>query len=659
MSDTIDITCPHCLQTLEADESLVGETVACPGCGQEFRVEKRICDPSTPTPEDAETAPEPKVSIRSKTKTRTASRRNAARRSGPGAAGSVTRKRQNKKRAWIVTAVLSLVLAAVAISYFALSPRRYKREFIVRSSDRREAVVCTEDQKRIAGLICAAARRIGKTDTNNAKYIAEKCGETSPEFLFVMECAFRRETIERLAEWIGRMSSQTGPGPERVEQAWQLLAKSGSANAFRTLLDSAFVDGADSPIVKAFSNNEDGIRDSLCRSAKNWMDTCRGSIELVFEACHFCGLDTTDDSSADRMANDAVASSVCAEIDEAIEFSTPFFGTPEHAVRILYEIVEGREFDVHSRIKPNGKWIVENLPNSALSIPGAARSVRILLENACSELRKNGISNPSLVRRMVADGLTGTLADRREEKEKNRRQAKSKKSGGTDSGDDMWDSDADGMPDVWEKKFGLDPFKDDSALDSDSDGFSNFEEFRASTDPKNDQNHPPRVAALRVRSIDAEPFPFSFDGVKMKGADGSYKFTVKDATGRDWYVKKDQELANTGFILKEYSSVAEERYTSTGIRKVEVFTLVFGKNGEQIVMEAGNKPDFCLYKATFVCGKDVYEVYRNEKFDLDGDTFKLLSVDQETRTAKLESESNKNVVEIPAETNRIRSWNWD
>lgn len=658
MSDTIDITCPHCLQTLEADESLVGETVACPGCGQEFRIEKRICNPSTPTPEDAENAPEPKVSIRSKTKTRTAFRRNAARRSGSGAAGSVTRKRQNKKRTWIVTAVLFLVLAAVAISYFALSPRRYKRELIVRSSDRREAVVCTEDQKRIAGLICAAARRIEK-DTKNAKYITEKCGETSPAFLFVMECAFRRETIERLAEWIGRMSSQTGPGPDRVEQAWQLLAKSGSANAFRTLLDSAFVDGADSPVVKAFSNNEDGIRDSLCRSAKNWADTCGGSIELVFEACRICGLDTTGDSSFDRMVDDAVASSVCAELNEVIEFSTPFFGTPEHAVRILYEIVEGREFDVHSRIKPNGKWIVENLPNSALSIPGAARSVRILLENACSELRKNGISNPSLVRRMVADGLTGTLSDRREEKMESSRKAGSEKSRETASDDDLWDSDADGMPDDWEKKFGLDPFQDDSAMDSDSDGFSNFEEFRASTDPKNDQNHPPRVAALRVRSIDAEPFPFSFDGVKMKGADGSYKFTVKDATGRDWYVKKNQELANTGFILKDYSSVVEERYTSTGIRKMEVFTLVLGKNGEQIVMKAGTKPDFCFYRVTFVCGKDVYEVYLNETFDLDGGTFKLLSVDQETRTAKLECESNKKLVEVPAETNRIRSWNWD
>ena len=659
MGDTVDITCPHCLQTLEADESLVGETVACPGCGREFRVEERTCNPAPFPREDDEETPEPKVSIRSKVEPRIASRRNASRRSGVGAAGSVEGKHRNKKCIWIVAAVSCVVLVAAAISCVALSSRKYKRGYVLRDSDRRNTSICTEDQKRIAGLICAAARRIGKTDAKNAKVIAEKCGETSQEFLFVMECALRRETIERLAEWIGRILSQTGPGPDRVEQSWQLLAKSGSANAFRSLLDSAFVDGADSPIVKSFSNNEDGIRDSLFKSAKNWTDTCRGSIELVFEASRFYGLDTTGDSSADRMADDAVAESVCAEIDEAIAFATSLFGTSEHAVRILDEIVEGAAFDDQTRIKPNGKWIAENLPNSGLAIPGAARSVRNLLENACAELRKNGITSPSLVRRMVADGLTGTLTERREERLKSRGKAESEKTRGTTSDNDLWDSDADGLPDAWEKKFGLEPFTDDSALDPDADGFSNFEEFQASTDPKNERNHPPRIAALRIRSINVEPFPFFFDGVKMKGADGTYKFTVKDATGRDWYVKKDQELADTGFILKDFSSVVDERYTSTGIRKLEVFTLVFVKNGEQIVMKAGTKTDYCLYKATFVCGKDVYEVYLNEKFDLDGDTFKLLSVDQETRTAKLESASNKNMVEIPAETNRIRSWNWD
>lgn len=35
----MDIICPHCQQTLEGDDSLVGETVECPNCGQSFVVQ--------------------------------------------------------------------------------------------------------------------------------------------------------------------------------------------------------------------------------------------------------------------------------------------------------------------------------------------------------------------------------------------------------------------------------------------------------------------------------------------------------------------------------------------------------------------------------------------------------------------------------------------
>ena len=219
--------------------------------------------------------------------------------------------------------------------------------------------------------------------------------------------------------------------------------------------------------------------------------------------------------------------------------------------------------------------------------------------------------------------------------------------------DETWDSDNDGMPDEWEKKFALDPFSDDSGLDPDTDGFTNLEEFQGGTDPKDAKSHPPRFAFLRVRSIDVEPFPFSFNGSKMKGADGSYKFAVKDTTGRDWYVKQGQTLAKTGFVLKEFSSAMEERKTSTGVRKMEIFSLVFTKDDDQVVMKAGSKPESSIYKAAFVCAKDaepkVYEAKRNETFDFDGDTFKLLSVDRKAGTAKLERASNKEKVDIPAE----------
>jgi hypothetical protein len=48
------------------------------------------------------------------------------------------------------------------------------------------------------------------------------------------------------------------------------------------------------------------------------------------------------------------------------------------------------------------------------------------------------------------------------------------------------DSDADGLPDVWESQFGLDSGNaTDRLLDADSDGFANWQEYAAGTDPTN------------------------------------------------------------------------------------------------------------------------------------------------------------------------------
>lgn len=48
------------------------------------------------------------------------------------------------------------------------------------------------------------------------------------------------------------------------------------------------------------------------------------------------------------------------------------------------------------------------------------------------------------------------------------------------------DSNADGIPDVWDLEHGLSPYAPDvAALDSDQDGTSNYAEYRAGTDPNN------------------------------------------------------------------------------------------------------------------------------------------------------------------------------
>ena len=52
------------------------------------------------------------------------------------------------------------------------------------------------------------------------------------------------------------------------------------------------------------------------------------------------------------------------------------------------------------------------------------------------------------------------------------------------------DRDNDGMPDLWEEQYGLNPLVDDASDDPDNDGFSNIQEYKANTDPKNPDSHP-------------------------------------------------------------------------------------------------------------------------------------------------------------------------
>ncbi|MFC1493912.1 hypothetical protein ACFL6W_01410 [Thermodesulfobacteriota bacterium] len=54
------------------------------------------------------------------------------------------------------------------------------------------------------------------------------------------------------------------------------------------------------------------------------------------------------------------------------------------------------------------------------------------------------------------------------------------------------DSDDDGMPDGWEIQYGLDPLANDADEDLDGDNFSNLNEYLKETLPNDAESHPPR-----------------------------------------------------------------------------------------------------------------------------------------------------------------------
>ncbi|MFW3145501.1 MAG: Ig-like domain-containing protein, partial [Thermoplasmatota archaeon] len=57
--------------------------------------------------------------------------------------------------------------------------------------------------------------------------------------------------------------------------------------------------------------------------------------------------------------------------------------------------------------------------------------------------------------------------------------------------DILIDTDADGMPDIWEERWKLNPQQKDATEDPDLDLFTNIEEYQNNTNPRNPDSHPP------------------------------------------------------------------------------------------------------------------------------------------------------------------------
>lgn len=129
------------------------------------------------------------------------------------------------------------------------------------------------------------------------------------------------------------------------------------------------------------------------------------------------------------------------------------------------------------------------------------------------------------------------------------------------------DSDGDGLPDEWEKKFGLNPNDPaDAALDKDGDFFTNLEEYQAKTDPTDKNDHPDYLDSLKLALPLKETYmPFVF--TKATKIPNGWRCEFFDAT------KKDVKRGNTGMItakvgelvgdygytVKEYREKSEKR----------------------------------------------------------------------------------------------------
>ena len=166
------------------------------------------------------------------------------------------------------------------------------------------------------------------------------------------------------------------------------------------------------------------------------------------------------------------------------------------------------------------------------------------------------------------------------------------------------DADKDGLPDAWEKKFGLNPNDpSDAALDKDGDEFTNLEEFEAKTDPTDPKDHPSYLDSLKiVLPLKQTYMPFHFVAANKIPAGWRCEFfdpKQKDdygRLGRTLTAVVGSEIGSTGFLLKAYEPKSVKRAIKGSENKREIdvseVTVERKSDGKRMTLViAGSKKD--------------------------------------------------------------------
>ena len=140
------------------------------------------------------------------------------------------------------------------------------------------------------------------------------------------------------------------------------------------------------------------------------------------------------------------------------------------------------------------------------------------------------------------------------------------------------DADEDGLPDAWEKKYGLNPADAaDAAADADGDDFSNLEEYLAKTDPTDAKDHPDYLDSLAIElPLKKTYLPFIF--LSAPPVPKSWRCEFFDASRKDSYGRKGvstsvligENIGDSGFVLKSYEKKSEKRAIKGSVNKRDV-----------------------------------------------------------------------------------------
>ncbi len=214
------------------------------------------------------------------------------------------------------------------------------------------------------------------------------------------------------------------------------------------------------------------------------------------------------------------------------------------------------------------------------------------------------------------------------------------------------DADGDGIPDEWERRYGLNP--DDPAdahADADNDGFTNMEEYLAKTDPKDPKSHPDYLDSLKLELPLKETFlPFYFVSA-MKTPSGM-KLEFTDPKRRNDYGKlgyrysilEGADVGDTGFVAKKYTQKSEKRKIEGGSgmeRTVDVSTVTLVRKSDNktitLRIEEKRKPLDVQAKLVYSRNGKVEEftVVPGSVISLNGTKFAVKSIRSKAKGASI------------------------
>ena len=226
------------------------------------------------------------------------------------------------------------------------------------------------------------------------------------------------------------------------------------------------------------------------------------------------------------------------------------------------------------------------------------------------------------------------------------------------------DADGDGMPDEWEKRYGLNPNDpNDANADADGDGFTNLEEYQAGTDPTDRHDHPDYLDSVAIQLPLKETYlPFVFTKATKIPAGWRCEFFfpgLKDdygRAGRSLTAVIGEEIGKgtkfpAGYVLKSYEKKEEKQerkgmkgmFVSVDVSEVTVERVSDKKTVKLVLAQDKRaKPQSVDVMATLTYTRgDVktFEVVPGATLDLNLEKFKVVEIAPVGKGAKVTFES--------------------